>query len=105
VSGVASRAGAAHLHVDWTACEGRGLCAELLPGVLDLDPWGYPLPTGDGGPRPRWSREAGLPVPPGAVPDARRAVRMCPRLALRLQEDGARPPGRGISGRGVSGRG
>jgi ferredoxin len=25
------------LHVDWTACDGRGLCAELLPELLVED--------------------------------------------------------------------
>jgi ferredoxin len=63
------------LHIDWTACHGRGSCVELLPEILASDDWGYPLPR-DG------TREA-------AVPDvldghARRAVRYCPRLALRL---------------------
>lgn len=32
------------LHIDWTACTGRGLCAELLPEVFDTDDWGYPVP-------------------------------------------------------------
>lgn len=63
------------LHVDWTACDGRGLCVELLPEVLDRDEWGYPLAL-DG------SRE---PVVPEALrPHAHRAVADCPRLALRL---------------------
>ena len=31
------------LHIDWTRCDGRGLCAELLPELLDRDDWGYPL--------------------------------------------------------------
>jgi ferredoxin len=63
------------LHIDWTACQGRGLCVELLPELLDRDPWGYPL-TRDG------SRE---PVVPATLADhARRAVTHCPRLALRL---------------------
>ena len=32
------------LHIDWTACDGRGLCAELLPELLAEDDWGYPVP-------------------------------------------------------------
>jgi ferredoxin len=61
------------LHIDWTACQGRGLCAELLPELLAVDEWGYPL--------------AGTREP--AVPEelegaARRAVRDCPRMALRM---------------------
>jgi ferredoxin len=65
------------LHVDWTRCDGHGLCAELLPELLDRDEWGYPLPrTGE--------RE---PVVPRRVePHARHAVRSCPLLALRLVE-------------------
>ncbi|MET4001897.1 ferredoxin [Arthrobacter sp. UYCu511] len=31
------------LHIDWTRCDGRGLCTELLPTVLVRDDWGYPL--------------------------------------------------------------
>jgi hypothetical protein len=34
----------ARLHIDWTACDGRGLCQELLPELLARDEWGYPLP-------------------------------------------------------------
>ncbi|WP_223843187.1 ferredoxin [Amycolatopsis methanolica] len=54
------------LHIDWTACDGRGLCTELLPELLDRDPWGYPVPPG---------REP--EVPPGLVPHAGRATRLC----------------------------
>lgn len=63
------------LHIDWTACDGRGACVELLPEVLDQDPWGYPIPR-DGSKQPE--------VPPAAAEYARRAVTYCPRLALRL---------------------
>ncbi|MGZ4519903.1 MAG: ferredoxin [Mycobacteriaceae bacterium] len=64
------------LHIDWTRCDGRGLCTELLPTALDRDDWGYPL-TRDG------SRE---PVIPDRIEaDARAAVRLCPRLALALR--------------------
>lgn len=68
------------LHIDWTACEGRGLCTELLPELLAQDEWGYPLPR-DG------SREPA--VPDVLLPHARRAVDQCPRLALRLKADQA----------------
>ncbi|MDX1872503.1 ferredoxin [Mycolicibacterium sp. 120266] len=63
------------LHIDWTRCQGRGLCSELLPRILDRDDWGYPLS------RDR-TREPAVPRP--ALPDARRAVARCPRLALSL---------------------
>ena len=64
------------LHIDWTACDGRGACVELMPEVLDQDPWGYPIPK-DGG-----------NVPAEAQSYARKAVAYCPRLALRLLHTG-----------------
>ncbi len=65
-----------NLHIDWTACDGRGLCVELLPDVLVEDDWGYPLARDGAG--------NDVPVPAHAVAHARRAVSQCPRLALRL---------------------
>jgi ferredoxin len=63
------------LHIDWTACDGRGLCAELLPELLAEDDWGYPVPR-DG---------ATEPAIPGRLEGlAQRAVDRCPALALRL---------------------
>ena len=64
------------LHVDWTRCDGHGLCADLLPEVLTRDEWGYPL-----------ARDAGnrsLDVPRDVEEHARRAVDLCPLLALSL---------------------
>jgi ferredoxin len=58
------------LRVDWPACQARGLCHEVLPEIVDLDEWGYPVVTG--------------PVTPELLADARAAVRACPRLALRV---------------------
>jgi len=70
-------AGLTRLHIDWTRCDGRGLCTELLPELLDRDPWGYPLAR-DG------ERD---PVVPGTLGEyARSAVATCPRLALSLRE-------------------
>lgn len=63
------------LHIDWTACDGRGLCVELLPEMLRADDWGYPLPV---------TGEAAPAVPPDLDDHARQAVARCPRLALRL---------------------
>jgi len=63
------------LHVDWTACDGRGLCTELLPELLARDPWGYPVAR-DGTAEPA--------VAPHLRAHARRAVAQCPLLALRL---------------------
>ncbi len=59
------------LRVDPIMCEGHGLCAELLPEMISLDEWGYPLLD------PR-------PVPPALAAEARLAVAYCPTLALRL---------------------
>ena len=43
--------GTTRMHIDWTACDGRGGCTELLPEVLATDDWGYPVPR-DGTPEP-----------------------------------------------------
>ena len=61
------------LRVDPTVCSGHGLCAELLPELIELDPWGFPI------------------VPPAELSDeilplARRAVASCPVLALSVQK-------------------
>jgi ferredoxin len=82
-----SRTTTTALSVDWTACEGRGLCADLLPELLTTDPWGYPQarPDADGRTPHRPNLPGGLTaVPPALEPHARQAVRMCPRLALAL---------------------
>jgi len=65
------------LVVDLIACDGRGLCAELLPELITLDDWGYPLLSG----RPLLS---GCTVPAALRGEASAAVQLCPRLALRL---------------------
>ena len=65
----------ARLHIDWTRCDGRGLCTELLPEVLTRDDWGYPL-SRDG--------SRGPMIPPSAAKYAKAAVKRCPRLALQL---------------------
>lgn len=58
------------LRVDWPVCRAHGLCHELLPEVVRLDEWGYPIITGE--------------ITPRLMDDAKAAVRACPRLALRL---------------------
>jgi ferredoxin len=64
----------ARLRVNPIACEAHGLCAELLPELITLDPWGYPV-------------IAPGPVPDHLLPLARRAVALCPTLALLLSTD------------------
>jgi ferredoxin len=59
------------LEIDWTRCDGHGLCATLLPDDVVLDEWGFPVLRG---------RE----IAADEVPDVRRAVLACPALALRL---------------------
>ncbi len=59
------------IDIDWTACQGHGLCAELLPDHITLDEWGYPLVDG-------------APIPPRTIKRARRAASDCPVLALKL---------------------
>jgi ferredoxin len=58
------------LELNPIACTGHQLCADLLPEVIELDEWGYPILTGD--------------VPVQLESHARRAVSACPTLALRL---------------------
>jgi ferredoxin len=41
--GHGGRADQARLHVDFIACDGRGLCAEILPEMITLDDWGFPM--------------------------------------------------------------
>ncbi len=66
----------AHLRVNPIMCEAHGLCAELLPELIRLDDWGYPILE-----HPE--------VPPHLLDLARRAVDACPTLALILDEDPA----------------
>ena len=63
------------LLVDPVRCDGRGLCAELLPELVALDEWGYPVLSAQ-------------PVPAHLDRHARRAVSACPTLALRLSARG-----------------
>jgi len=59
--------------VDWIACQGRGLCAELLPERITMDPWGYPVLDGE-------------PLPASLLGYARAAAKACPVRALRLAQ-------------------
>jgi ferredoxin len=62
-----------HLVVNPITCDGHGLCAELLPELVRLDDWGYPI------------------IAPGPIPaqlevHVRRAVKACPTLALLIRD-------------------
>jgi len=80
------------LRLDPIRCDGYGMCAELLPELITLDDWGYPV------------------IAPGPIPDrlldhARRAVDVCPVLALRLRRaPAARRPAPVSTPAGASGR-
>lgn len=65
------------LRVDWPACKAHGLCAELLPEVVSLDEWGYPIVYES--------------VSAEMLALAKSAVKACPTLALRLTAPPPRP--------------
>jgi len=61
------------LHVNPLLCDGVGYCAEIVPELITMDDWGYPIVD---------SR----PIDSDALlHHARRAVATCPRLALLLE--------------------
>jgi len=62
------------LRVNPIACEAHGMCAELLPERITLDPWGYPLLDSE-------------PLPPALLEHARRAAQACPTFALLLEHE------------------
>lgn len=66
------------LRVNPVACDAHGVCAELLPELISLDDWGYPI-----------IEQA--EVPPELEPMARRAARACPKLALLLERRRSAP--------------
>lgn len=62
------------LRVDWPECRARGVCHELAPELIDLDPWGYPIVLAE-------------PASGAEEARAREAVAGCPRQALRWVKD------------------
>jgi ferredoxin len=58
--------------IDPVACDAYGYCAEILPEVIGLDEWGYPI-IRDG------------PLEGELVALARRAARDCPKRALTIR--------------------
>ena len=63
--------GAAQLVIDWNRCRGHGLCARIVPELVQPDGQGYPMMLD-------------MPVPRWLGRKAWRAVERCPELALRL---------------------
>ena len=76
---------ARRLVVDPVACDRFGHCAELLPELIWLDEWGFPVVDGD-------------LVPDHLVDGATDAVRACPRRALLLRRESG-PVSRPVSRR------
>ena len=58
--------------VDPTACDAFGYCTEILPELIALDEWGFPIVSGH-------------EVSEELLGQAQRAVRFCPRRALALR--------------------
>jgi ferredoxin len=65
------------LSVDPIRCDAYGHCAELLPELIELDEWGYPMIADEA-------------VPEQLRAAAQTAVAACPRLALRLTREASR---------------
>jgi ferredoxin len=61
------------LRVNPITCEAHGLCAELLPELIRLDDWGYPIIEP-------------VDIPPELDGLVNRALDACPTLALLLEE-------------------
>ncbi|WP_119727041.1 NADH-quinone oxidoreductase subunit NuoF family protein [Thermomonospora amylolytica] len=70
--------GEAKVTIDWSRCQGHGLCAYLLPELIQLDRYGYPVVLN-------------TEIPTWMETDANRAVAMCPALALRLTPTMTKP--------------
>jgi ferredoxin len=64
--------GSLTLSIDRIKCDGRGLCAELLPELVRLDDWGYPILSSG-------------PIPHHLFDNAQRAVEACPVLAIAMR--------------------
>ncbi len=61
------------MRVDPVACDGFGYCSELVPELIWLDEWGYPVLDD-------------AEVPPQLMDLAGQAVQTCPRKALLLEK-------------------
>ncbi|MGI5398978.1 NADH-ubiquinone oxidoreductase-F iron-sulfur binding region domain-containing protein [Streptomyces sp. CA-135486] len=59
--------------IDWTLCQGHGICAEIIPELIRLNPDGYPA-------------VADAVVPVHLQGRTQRAVRRCPALAMRIEQ-------------------
>ena len=71
------------LRVNPILCDGVGFCAEIVPELISIDDWGFPVVDSQPIKNVTWLRHA------------RRAVATCPRLALVLEglDSDRRDPG------------
>lgn len=54
-------------------CTGHGVCAELVPELIEMDPWGYPLVSR-------------AELTDDLLAHARRAISSCPAVALLIDD-------------------
>ncbi len=71
-----------HISIDRIKCDGHGLCGEILPELIRLDDWGYPI-------------IAPGPIPEQLMPLAQRAMADCPVLAIALRRTERHKPAAG----------
>jgi ferredoxin len=60
------------LVIDWTRCDGHGVCHALLPEMIAVDEWGFPIVDG-------------RQIKAELIDHAKRATVACPAMALRLE--------------------
>jgi ferredoxin len=62
------------MRVNPVLCDGYGYCAEIVPEIVTLDDWGFPIVNSDS-------------IDDGRVLNlAERALATCPRLAILLED-------------------
>lgn len=66
------------LRVNPTLCTGYSYCAEIVPELVTVDDWGYPIVNAT------WIESDKL------LKLARRAAATCPRLALLIEDEAHR---------------
>jgi ferredoxin len=66
--------GRRRLRVNPILCDAVGFCAEIVPELISVDDWGFPMVDSQPIENAVWLQHA------------RRAVATCPRLALVLEE-------------------
>jgi len=81
---------AVRLRVDWIKCDGYGLCGDLVPDLIQLDEWRYPILPADA-------------VDDSRVHELQRAIDCCPMRAITIDRGTGRSAG-GILGRLRPGR-